>query len=161
STTLNYSTNKNKVLNLNGTDNILVGQTGPYILTNGLAPSILKVGQPIGSFYGYVFKGIWQSQDQITKSGTKMKVSPGGPILADLDGDSLITGNDRTIVGHALPKFIYGFTNDFSYGRFNLSVFLQGVYGNDVLNVTKYSHFTGTTNNPLAIVADAWHGAGT
>jgi len=161
STILNYATNKNKVLNLNGTNNILVGQTGPYILTNGLAPSILRVGQPIGSFYGYIFKGIWQSKDQITKSGTKMKVAPGDPIFADLDGDSLITGNDRTIIGHALPKFVYGVTNDFSLGRFSLSVFLQGVYGNDILNVTKYQHTTGGTNNPFTYVKDAWHGAGT
>lgn len=161
STTVTWSTNKNKVLNLNGTNNVLVGQTGPYILTNGLAPSILRVGQPIGSFYGYVFKGIWQSQDQITKSGTKQKVTPGDPIIADLDGDSAITGNDRTIVGHANPKFIYGMSNDFTLGRFSLSVFLQGVYGNDILNVTKYQHTTGGTNNPFTYVLNAWHGTGT
>jgi len=161
STTLNYSMNRNKVLNLNGTNNILVGATGPYILTNGLAPSILRVGQPIGSFYGYVFKGIWQNQAQITKSGIKTKVVPGDPMIADLDGDSLITGSDRTIVGHALPKFFYGLNNDFTLGRFNLSVFLQGVYGNDLLNVTKYSHTTGGTNNAFPFVLDAWHGDGT
>lgn len=159
STTVNYSTNRNKVLDLNGTNNILVGQTGPYILTNGLAPSILRVGQPIGSFYGYISKGIWQNTDQI-KNGTKMKVTPGDPIFADLTGDSLITGDDRTIIGHALPKFIFGVTNDFTYGRLSLSVFLQGVYGNDLLNVTKYSH-VGGTNNQFDYVADAWHGAGT
>jgi len=161
STTLNYSTNRNRVLNLNGTDSVPVGKTGPYILTNGLAPSLLVVGQPIGSFYGYVFKGIWQSQDQITKSGIKTKVIPGDPIIADLSGDSLITGADKTVVGHAMPKFIYGMTNDFTLGRFNLSVFLQGVYGNDVLNVTKYSHTTGGTNNPFVDVVGAWNGAGT
>lgn len=161
STTLNYAANRNKVLNLNGTNNILVGQTGPYIITNGLAPSILRVGQPIGSFYGYIFKGIWQNQAQITKSGTKAKVTPGDPIFADLDGDSLITGNDRTIIGHAQPKFVFGITNDFTLGRFSLSVFLQGVYGNDILNVTKYQHTTGGTNNPFTFVANAWHGDGT
>lgn len=158
--TVNYSTNRNRVLDLNGTNDILVGQTGPYILTNGLAPSILRVGQPIGSFYGYIFKGIWQNTDQIKKSGTKMKVTPGDPIFADLDGDSAITGNDRTIIGHAMPKFIFGITNDFTMGRFNLSVFLQGVYGNDILNVTKYSH-VGGTNNQFESTANAWHGDGT
>jgi len=160
-TSLNYSTNRNKVLDLNGTNNILVGSTGPFILTNGLAPAILKVGQPIGSFYGYIFKGIWQSQDQIVKSGTKTKVTPGDPIIADLNGDSLITGNDRTIIGHASPKFIYGVTNDFTLGRFNLSVFLQGVYGDNILNVTKYQHLTGTTNNVFTDVVNAWNGPGT
>ena len=160
SSTVNYSTNRNKVLDLNGTNDILVGQTGPYILTNGLAPSILRVGQPIGSFYGYIFNGIWQNKDQITKSGTKTKVTPGDPIIADLDGDSTITGTDRTIIGHAMPKFIFGVTNDFTMGRFNLSVFLQGVYGNDILNVTKYSH-EGGTNNQFVSVSNAWHGEGT
>jgi len=156
STTVNFATNRNKVLNLNGTDSVLVGKTGPYILTNGLAPSILVVGQPIGSFYGYKFKGIWQSQDQITKSGMKDKLAPGDPMIADLKHDSTITGADKTIVGHAQPKFIYGMTNDFGVGRFNLSVFVQGVYGNDILNVTKYSHTTGGTNNPFVEVTDAW-----
>jgi TonB-linked SusC/RagA family outer membrane protein len=160
SSTVNYSTNRNRVLDLNGTNDILVGQTGPYILTNGLAPSILRVGQPIGSFYGYTFKGIWQNKEQITKSGTKMKVIPGDPIFADLDNDSSITGTDRSIIGHAMPKFIFGITNDFTMGRFNLSVFLQGVYGNDILNVTKYSHMGGT-NNQFDYVANAWHGDGT
>ncbi|MDO6434894.1 TonB-dependent receptor [Flavitalea sp. BT771] len=156
STTLNYAANRNKVLNLNGTDSVLVGKTGPYILTNGLAPAILIVGQPIGAFYGYKFKGIWQSKDQIAKSGMKDKLVPGDPIIADLRHDSTITGADKTIVGHAQPKFIYGMTNDFSLGRFNISVFLQGVYGNDILNVTKYSHTTGGTNNPFVEVTNAW-----
>jgi len=161
STTLNYATNRNRVLNLNGTDSVPIGKTGPYILTNGLAPSLLVVGQPIGSFYGYIFKGIWQTKDQITKSGMKTKYIPGDPMIADINHDSSITGNDRTIVGHAMPKFIYGMTNDFSMGRFSLSVFLQGVYGNDILNVTKYSHTTGGTNNPFVDVVNAWNGAGT
>jgi outer membrane receptor protein involved in Fe transport len=160
STTLNYATNKNKVLNLNGTDSVLAGKTGSYILPNGLSPAILIVGQPISSFYGYKFKGIWQTQDQITKSGMKGKLVPGDPILADLNHDSTITGADQTIVGHATPKFIYGMTNDFSMGRFSLSIFLQGVYGNDILNVTKYSHTTGGTNTPFVDVVHAWNGPG-
>ena len=89
-----------------------------------------------------------------------MKVTPGDPIFVDQDGDSSITGTDRTIIGHAMPKFIFGITNDFTMGRFSLSVFLQGVYGNDILNVTKYSHMGGT-NNQFDYVANAWHGDGT
>jgi hypothetical protein len=161
STTVTWATNKNRVLNLDGTNNILVGQTGPYILTNGLAPSILQVGQPIGSFYGYKFLGIWQSQDQITKSGTTQKVTPGDPIIAGSNGDSALTGSNRMIIGHANPKFIYGMNNDLSVGRFSLSIFVQGVYGNDILNVTKYQHTTGGTNNPFTYVLNAWHGPGT
>jgi len=162
STTLNFAANRNKVLNLNGTDSVLVGKTGSYILATGLAPAILVVGQPIGSFYGYKFKGIWQSQDQITKSGMKTKgLAPGDPIIADLNHDSATTGADKSVVGHAQPKFIYGMTNDITLGRFNVSVFVQGVYGNDILNVTKYSHTTGGTNNPFVEVVNAWNGSGT
>ena len=62
----NFSSNKNKVLNLNGTNNLLAGNSSTSIFTGGGQPTtILTVGQPIGSFYGYKFAGIWQNQKQI------------------------------------------------------------------------------------------------
>lgn len=149
-TTLNYSTNKNKVLDMNGTNDIMVGKTGSYIITNGVAPSILRVGEPIGSFYGYRFKGIWQTQEEIDAAGAK-GVSPGDPITSD----------EREIIGQAAPKFIYSMNNTLTYKNFDLSVFIQGTHGNKVLNVTKYGHFSGTMNNQLKEVVNAWNGPGT
>ena len=159
-----FSSNKNKVLNLNGTNNLLAGNSSSSIFTGGGQPtSILEVGHPIGSFYGYKFAGIWQTQDQITKSGqTSPVVHPGDPIYVDQNNDKAITGADRVIIGHALPKFIYGFTNNFRYGRFNLMAFVQGVYGDNILNENLYDIQNGfSTDNKLASVVHSWTGPGT
>jgi TonB-dependent starch-binding outer membrane protein SusC len=160
----NFSSNKNKVLNLNGTNNLLAGNSSSSIFTGGGQPtSILEVGHPIGSFYGYKFAGIWQTQDQITKSGlTSPVVHPGDPIYVDQNNDKAITGADRVIIGHALPKFIYGFTNNFRYARFNLMAFVQGVSGDNILNENLYDIQNGfSTDNKLASVVHSWTGPGT
>jgi TonB-dependent starch-binding outer membrane protein SusC len=163
-TTVNFSTNANKVLNLGSNKQIYVGQLSGSVF-NGGAPSsaILEPGKPIGSFYGYVFDGIWQSQAQITKSGTTQMVSPGDPIYKDLNNDSSLSGDDRTILGQAMPKFIYGIINNITVGRFNLNIFFQGVYGNKILNENLYEIQNGTPDfNKLAYVGtESWHGPGT
>lgn len=163
-TTVNFSTNTNKVLNLASNKYIYKGDLSASVFNGGGGWSgILEPGKPIGSFYGYVFEGIYQTQDQINKSGTKNAVRPGDPIYKDLDGDSLTTGNDRTIIGQALPKFTYGITNSFTIGAFNLNVFFQGVYGNKIFDENLYEIQNGDpTFNKLAYVGtQSWHGAGT
>jgi TonB-linked SusC/RagA family outer membrane protein len=159
-----FSANKNKVLNLNGTNNLLAGNSSSSIFTGGGQPtSILQVGQPIGSFYGYKFAGIWQTQEQITASGqTSPVVHPGDPIYVDENKDGTITGADRVIIGHALPKFVYGFTNTFRYRQFTLTAFVQGVYGDDILDENLYDIQNGfSTDNKLASVVNSWTGPGT
>jgi TonB-dependent starch-binding outer membrane protein SusC len=164
STTFNMSNNINEVLNLGSNKQIYVGDLSGSLFNGGGATSgILMPGHPIGSFYGYVFQGIWQSADQILKSGTKDAVHPGDPIYKDLDNDSMITGNDRMIIGQALPKFIFGLYNNFTYGRFSLNIFLQGVYGNKIFNENLYEIQNGTPGfNKLSYVStESWHGPGT
>ena len=164
-TTLNFSTNANKVLNLSTNKNIPVfGGVSASLFNGGVDYSSLLVpGKAIGTFYGYQFAGIWQSQDQIAKSGTKDPVHPGDPIYKDLDHDSTITATDRTFIGHALPKYIFGMTNNLSLGNFELNIFIQGVYGNQIFNENLYEIQNGDpTFNKLAYVGrDSWHGAGT
>ena len=159
STTVNFSRNLNKILNLGGVPYQYTGNVSTSLFPSGGQNSaILEVGQPFGSFYGYKFLGIWQSQDQITKSGTKEAVKPGDPHYADLNGDSNVTAADRTIIGHALPKFTYGFSSDLSVGPFSLFVLIQGVYGDNILNENKIEMENGTTSdNKFAYVAkDSW-----
>ena len=159
-----FSTSRNKVLNLNGTNNLLAGNSSTSIFTGGgQSTTILEVGQPIGSFYGYKFAGVWQSAAQIQAAGQKSPVvNPGDPIYVDQNHDGSITGADRVIIGHALPKFIYGFSNNFRYHRFSLSVFIQGVYGDNILNENLYDIQNGfSTDNKLASVVNSWTGPGT
>jgi hypothetical protein len=163
-TMLNFSQNFNKVLNLGTNKQIYVGDLSGSVFPSATFKSaILLVGQPIGSFYGYKFDGIWQSKDQISKSGTKQAVKPGDPIYRDMNGDSVLNGSDRMIIGHALPKFTFGVSNTFSYGPLNLYVFLQGVYGNNILNENLYEVQNGsyTFNRLDYIGTQSWTGAGT
>jgi TonB-linked SusC/RagA family outer membrane protein len=163
-TNLNFSVNRNKVLDLNGEYERYVGQSSSSLFVgSGLGQtSVLRVGEPIGSFYGYVFDGIWQTQEEITASGTRTAVRPGDPRYKDLNGDNTITALDRTIIGRAQPDFIYGITNNFKYGGFNLSVFVQGVQGSDVLNLNRYELESGlTSTNKLHSVVNRWTPANT
>jgi TonB-dependent starch-binding outer membrane protein SusC len=112
-TDLYFGLNRNKVINLNGA----TYYTG-YIYERDNA-SIVKEGQPIGAFYGYISEGVDPSTGMLTYK-------------TDEDGNNL-----QTIIGSAQPKFTYGLTNSFSYKNVDLSIFLQGVQGNDVLNATR------------------------
>ena len=162
-TNLNFSLNRNKVLDLNGEYERYVGQSSTSVFPGATgATSVLRIGQPIGSFYGYQFLGIWQTQQEIDASGITTRVRPGDPRYADLNGDNKIDANDRTIIGQAQPKFIYGITNNFTYGPVALSLFIQGVQGDDVLNLNRYELESGfSTTNKLATVVDRWTGPGT
>jgi TonB-linked SusC/RagA family outer membrane protein len=164
STSFNISANRNKILDIGTAPYQYTGKVSSNLFPGaGRFSSILRVGQPIGEFYGYVFDGIWQTQDQITKSGTKQTVKPGDPIYKDGDDHILDATNDRTVIGHALPKFTYGFTSNLTVGRFNLFVLIQGVQGVDILNENKIEMENGVPYaNKFAYVADqSWRGEGT
>ena len=112
-----------------------------------------------------LFAGIWQSQKEIDDShfnaGYKSTLQPGMPKYKDINGDSTIDANDRTGLGSAYPKIVFGFTNTFSYKGFELTVFLQGQTGNKVLNLNRYSTEIDVTSNKSTDVLNRWHGEGT
>ena len=101
-------------------------------------PTVLKVGEPINSFYGWVYAGMQKGQ----------------PVYKDLDGDGVITSADRTIIGNAEPKYTGGFDNRFTFHNFELAVFLQWSVGNKIYNINR-SLLTaaGGTANQLQDVA--------
>ena len=162
-TNFNFSRNINKILSLGGIPYQITGNVSSSLYPGGQNSSILQVGQPIGAFYGYKFEGIWQSQAQITASGTKEAVKPGDPRYEDLNGDNNITAADRTIIGYAVPKFNYGFSSSLTVQRFNLYVLLQGVYGNSILNENLIESENGTTNDNKQnyVLTQSWNGTGT
>jgi TonB-linked SusC/RagA family outer membrane protein len=104
------------------------------------------IGKPIRVNFGYVWDGIWQlyEADQAALYGTQ----PGYVRIKDVDGDTLITPNDRQIVGQRDPKFMWGMNNAFSYRNFTLSVFLHGVHGVTKNNVIKSDNvYSGVRRN--------------
>jgi TonB-linked SusC/RagA family outer membrane protein len=161
---LNFSANRNKVLDLNGETERFVGASSNSLFPGGNgSTSVLRVGEPIGTFYGYQFDGIWQTPEDIAASGMTSPVyRPGDPRYVDQNGDGVINPEDRVIIGRAQPNFIYGFTNTVSYSNLSLSVLLQGVSGSDILNLNRYELESGSVaTNKMTTMLDRWTGPGT
>ena len=90
---------------------------------------LVTEGQPVGAFYGYKFAGF-------KSDGTWMFETPEGGYKT---GDAISEG-DRQIIGNAQPLFTFGWNNTIRYKNLDLSVFFRGVYGNDILNVTRWAY---------------------
>lgn len=128
------------------------------INTNGYLPVVATntvVGSPIGLFYGYQTDGIFSNLDELNAAplqfGQTVGTAPGQTYLGDykykdVNNDGVVDSNDRTFIGNPHPDFTFGFTNNFKYKNFDLSIFMQGSYGNDLLNLTRRS---GTANSIL------------
>lgn len=119
STDFNISFNRNKLTKLSLNKVYYFAQ----MYSNNEDVIILKEGLPLGSFYGFVAKGVDPETGDIT--------------YADLDDNGIINSLDRTVIGCAQPDFTYGFTNTFSYKGFDLSILLQGSHGNDIFNASR------------------------
>ena len=134
----NIAINRNKVLDIGGTD-IFLTSSKPLGTVSEEQFAVIREGEPLGSLFGYVYTGVIQQGENY---GPQPNSKPGDPKFADISGpngtpDGIIDNNDRTIIGSAMPKFIYGVTNSFYYGGFDLSVFFHGSVGNDLLNMTR------------------------
>jgi TonB-linked SusC/RagA family outer membrane protein len=145
-TNVNFAANRNKVLDIGGVSQIYAG--GVANIAQNVNSGIIQVGQPLGSFYGFVTDGVYQTAEEIKALPDASAKKPGDRKYADLNGDGKIDDNDRIIIGRAQPKFIGGISNTFSYKGFDLTVFLQGVYGNNILNANRFEleYLSGTTN---------------
>lgn len=142
-TNFNISFNRNKIVDMGGLDNVLVSGN-----QNQESASILRVGMATGQFYGYQFLGTWKTSE--ATEAAKFGGKPGSSKYVDLNNDGKLNDNDRTIIGHAQPKYTFGFTNDVSYGNFSLNIFFQGSQGNQI-----YSFSAAELNGGLGIAKDA------
>ncbi|MEL6134424.1 MAG: SusC/RagA family TonB-linked outer membrane protein, partial [Bacteroidota bacterium] len=130
-TSANFSTNQNLIIDL-GTSGALTG------IIQRIPVSRTEEGQPIGMFYGYVTEGIFQSNKEIGESPFQTDgTSPGDIKFVDLNNDNVIDEKDQTFIGNPNPDFTANLINNFSYKGFDLSIFLQSVYGNEILNLLR------------------------
>ncbi|MBV8256118.1 MAG: TonB-dependent receptor [Chitinophaga sp.] len=137
-TTLNIAYNKQTCLDLGGLPYIIT-QTANFYGGRGLDFTRLAPGQELSTFYGYVYDGVIKSGEA---HPAQPNAKPGDPKYKDLSGpngkpDGKIDANDRTYLGHANPHYIYGISNDFTFGNFDLSIFLQGALDYSLYNATR------------------------
>ena len=174
-TDFNISFNRSKVLSLygqGGKDYMYSSLTDSY--ENWSANFLVKVGQPIGQFFGYVYDGVYTTDDFVQNADGSYSLKDGVPYdsnrkrsdvkpgdmkfvpqtdATDADGNptyALSTENDRAVVGNANPLFAGGLSNTFTYKGFDLSVFMSFSYGNKVWNLNKvryYGPYLGNMNS--------------
>ena len=154
--TIIYATNANKVLSLGPSQSYQ-----PIAPTGQVSPVIVKVGLPVGTFWGYTTAGLITAQD----------VSNAIPVLAGVSqqaGDrkylhanglagAAITTADKHNLGNAQPKFTASFSNTLAYKNFDLAVFFQGSFGNKIFNLLQQQlEKTTTTANVSSVLLDRW-----
>lgn len=164
---LHYNLAANGSYIKNKIEDILPGQQiipgGPSVRDN-LVPVSLRKGYSLYSFFGYKTAGLFQSQDEVNnyKDGSGNLIQPnakaGDIKFQDLNHDGKLNDADKAYLGTPFPKFTYGFTANFNYGPFDLSVFLQGIAGNKLFNAVKYTGLNASIQNYnlLADAKNAW-----
>lgn len=147
----NIAHNKNKVTSL-GTqqDEIINGNQ-----------TIIRVGEALGTYYGWVFDGVVQSGDDLGKvpaPSNKTNVEYGDAKFVDQNGDGVVDQtNDRVVLGSAQPKFTYGFASQLRYKNWDLSFNFQGSYGNKLYNQLEQAlESPNASYNASAKLANRW-----
>lgn len=138
----NIAFNKSKVMKLYGGQEILTGNVGVLIFQENI--TMLREGEPMGVFYGY-------QEDGYDENGFVKYV--------DTNNDGVINLNDKVIIGDPNPKYVYGINSHMSYKGFDLTMFFQGVQGNDIANISKIGntlHYSWGMNLLKEALYDHW-----
>lgn len=172
STTLNFDTNRNKVLSLGDAQFLPVTIGGGHLTDVGR----VIVGQPIGTGFGYIADGNYQMEDFIVTnySGDLVDVAtiternmhlynyelkegitsvagvnlkPGDRKYLDMNGDNVINADDRAVISDSNPDFNIGLSNQFRYRQFDLGFFFEGIFGTEIMNAFTYRAEAGITGS--------------
>ncbi|RKD88293.1 TonB-dependent receptor [Mangrovibacterium diazotrophicum] len=155
STDFNISSNKTEIEELYGGEVKYAARPTHLV---GDETAILQEGAPVGSFYGYVFDGL--DSEGAVQYKDIAGVDEDGNVVMEPDGT--VNSTDRKIIGNPHPDFICGLNNTLSYGNFDLNIFIQGVFGNDIINFTRMELETGSgRNNQLTTIKNAWTSSNT
>lgn len=148
------SVNRNKVIALNDDSQILFGNLDWW--SEFQTATAIMVGQPMGVYYGYKVDRLFKDEQDILESplndkavedaqnpGTNLYDKKSGVYVGDikfqnLNGDEIIDENDQTVIGDPNPDFTFGFNNEFSYKNIDLSIGINGSYGGDILNFSRF-----------------------
>lgn len=160
----NLATLKNRVESL--------GTGGPIVQFGESISTRTDVGHPIGSFYGYVVEGIFQTEGEIEavnpdpnngvyyqSSGT----APGDFKFKDLNGDGVVNDDDQTYIGNPIPRMTYGMVFNANYKSFDFSLSFQGLQDVDIFAkiFQQAGDFTKPDNKFTTLYENSWRGEGT
>jgi TonB-linked SusC/RagA family outer membrane protein len=151
-TNLVFSHFKNILNDLNSANVVLLGNANDFTGASSVV-NVTQAGRPVGAFYGFVADGLYRNSSELSKGVLPVGLTVGqqgvwlGDVrYKDLNNDGKIASEDVTFIGDPNPKFTYGITNTFSFQGFDVSIFLQGVYGDQIFNWTR--KYTEALNNP-------------
>lgn len=147
-----------------------VTQIGPTNLPVEYPTSRTEIGRSMGELYGHIVEGVFQSDDEINRvqpddpgfdpnrhAFQHAQTQPGDFKFKDVDGDGIITTDDRTFLGVVIPKITYGLNASFDYKGFDLSIFFIGIAGNKVYNdVYKIANQVGEGNYSVESLNNYW-----
>lgn len=169
----NISFNQNKILSLAQNQQKILSHVS-FEPNFGSALYVSEIGRPAGMIIGYIWDGNYQFEDfnnpapetyllkpDVPSNGApRNSIRPGDIKYKDLNGDGVVNGFDRTIIGRGQPIHIGGFSNNIIYKRFTLNAFFQWSYGNDLYNANRIT-FEGNSEgywnlNQFASYADRW-----
>jgi len=166
----NIAFNRNTVTALSNNQYSLISTVTWDTQYSSQYPYITQVGKPSGMMYGFIYLGTYKESDfqsgVFLKDGIpylenigRDKVKPGDPRYKDINGDGVINDNDRTIIGCGQPLNTGGWNNTLVWKGFDLNIFCQWSYGNDVLNANRLVFENAYTSylNQFASMADRWH----
>ena len=133
--------------------------------------TLTEVGQPIGSFYGFVTVGVFQTADEAASSARLGNETAGDLRYVDFNGrdssgnltgqpDGKIDSDDRMFLGSPIPDFVYGFTAGMEYAGFDFAADFFGIAGNKVVNAKALSRFA-VYNWEESAYEGRWTGEGT
>ncbi|MBM1106349.1 TonB-dependent receptor [Aurantibacter crassamenti] len=156
--TFNISTNRNKVLSL-ATPSDIFGVGGPGITNE---TSIIRVGEPVGAFWGLTREGVWGTDEAAEAASfvsyrNGLTLLPGDIKYKDFNGDKIINDEDRSIIGNGYPDASGTFTNYVAYKGIDLTLEMQYSIGNDVMDMNLHaSEDRQALANSYRTVLDAW-----
>ena len=155
---VNLAVNRNIVTGLNENQYSLFSAVNWEQKFNSQYPYITQVGKPSGMMYGFIYEGTYKLDE--FQNGSTLKagipyltsvgrdgVKPGDPKYRDLNEDGVIDDNDRTVIGCGQPLATGGFSTAFRFYGFDLNLFFQWSYGNDILNANRLMFENGTTTS--------------
>ncbi|MEO5593149.1 MAG: TonB-dependent receptor [Chitinophagaceae bacterium] len=167
----NISFNKNKILAL-GVNQQSFFPAASWGVSGQPTDYIERIGDPVGSMWGLVSDGFYKVEDfnynngiytlkpgMVSDTSIIGTVQPGSARFKDLNNDGKVdVNNDRKIIGNPTPKFTGGLNQQFTYKQWDLSVFVNFSYGNDVYNANKIEFTNGYTanSNMLSIMQNRW-----